>query len=144
MRITPTETDPLVADYVRARVDRDQAQARLDELGERLIKQMEADQRKSWRWRDEHGAHTLTMVVKHSTDIDERGLRRALTAKVFDRYTKRVLDRKAMEAAMDDGAVDPMVVSRFVSQRAHKPYLDYRTKPEQPEKLEQPEQTEEK
>jgi hypothetical protein len=117
--------NPLVDDYLEARAARDQAQARLDELGERLTKQMEADQRKSYRWDADGARHTLTYVQSHTTEIDERGLRRALKAKTFDRYTKRVLDRKAMEFAIDAGEIDPVTVSRFVHLRPNKPHLTY-------------------
>jgi len=118
--------NPLVDDYLEARAERDKAQARLDELGERLTKQMEADQRKSYRWDADGARHTLTYVRSHTTQIDERGLRKALRAKVFDRYTKRVLDRKAMENAIDAGEVDPVVVSRFVELRPNRPHLTYK------------------
>lgn len=89
------------------------------------MKQMEADQRKSFRWNAEGLAHNLTYVQGHTTYVDEPGLRKALTAKVFDRYTKRVLDRKAMEAAMSNGSVDPITVSRFVTERPKKAFLKY-------------------
>jgi len=118
--------NPLVDDYLEARAARDKAQAVLDEIGERLIKQMEQDQRKSYRW-DAHGArHSLTYVQSHTYQIDEAGLRRKLTAKVFDRYTIRKLDRRAMEAAMDSGEVDSKVVAPFVTERPNKPYLTYK------------------
>lgn len=115
--------DPLVGEYLTARVERDKAQAKLDEISTRLMKQMEADQRKSYRWQADGRAFGVTYVQAHTTVIDERGLRKALTAKVFDRYTKKVLDRKAMEAAMDAGAVDPITVSRFVTLNPNKPHL---------------------
>lgn len=118
--------NPLVDDYLEARAARDQAQARLDELGDRLVKQMEADQRKSYRWDADGARHTLTYVQSHTTQIDEAGLRRALKARIFDRYTKRVLDRKAMENAIDAGEVDPVVVSRFVRLQPNKPHLTYK------------------
>lgn len=117
--------NPLVDDYLEAKAERDKAQARLDELSERLTKQMEADQRKSYRWDADGAKHTLTYVQSHVIEIDERGLRKALRAKVFDRYTKRVLDRKAMEAAMDSGEVDQVTVRQYVHLRPNKPHLTY-------------------
>jgi hypothetical protein len=90
------------------------------------MKQMQADQRKSFRWTADGQHNSLTYVQKETTYIDEVGLRKALTAKVYDHYTKRVLDRKAMEAAMGTGAVDPIVVSKFVTTKPMKAYLDYR------------------
>ena len=115
--------DPLVGEYLQARVERDHAQEKLDVISARLMKQMEADQRKSYRWQADGHAFGVTYVQAHTTVIDERGLRRALTAKVFDRYTKKVLDRKAMETAMDAGQVDPITVSRFVTLKPNKPHL---------------------
>lgn len=128
--ITVTAPNELVADYLRARSERDAAQARVDELGERLIKQMEADQRKSFRWKADGLARAVTYVQKRTAVIDERGLRKALSAKVFDKYTVRKLDRKAMETAMDAGEVDPVTVSRFVTMKPGRAYLEYREKEE--------------
>ena len=118
----------MILQYLEAKTELDQAQSRYEELRDRLVKQMEADQRKYYRWVEDGVVHKLTYVVQHSTLIDEPGLRKALTAKVYDRYTKRVLDRKAMELAMDTGSVDPITVSRFVSQVPKRPFLSYTEK----------------
>jgi|SRR5215510_5473945 len=127
--------NPLVDDYLEARAARDKAQAVLDELGERLIKQMEQDQRKSYRW-DAHGArNTLTYVQSHTVVIDEKGLRKKLSAKVFDKYTIRKLDRKAMDAAMDAGDVDPRAVAPYVEVRPNRPHLTYSNKPLETQEL---------
>jgi hypothetical protein len=120
--------DPLVTDYLQARAERDKAQAHLDEVQARLIKQMEQDQRKSFRWEEDGVSRAVTYVAKRTPVIDETGLRKALTAKVFDRFTKRVLDKKAMEAAMDSGLVNPVTVSKYVSLKPSRPYLEYRVK----------------
>lgn len=125
MSETPNE---LVADFLRARTLRDKAQADFDEAQARLMKQMEADQRKTFKWDAEGVHHNLTFVQQSMTVIDEPGLRKALTAKVFDKYTTRTLNRKAMERAMDEGKVDPITVSRFVTQRPKKPFLSYTEK----------------
>jgi hypothetical protein len=120
--------DPLVGEYLQARVERDKAQAKYDEVSTRLMKQMEADQRKSYRWQADGRAFGVTYVQAHTTVIDERGLRRALRAKTFDKYTKRVLDRKAMEAAMDSGEVDPVIVRQYVTLQPNKPHLSLKEK----------------
>lgn len=119
----PAAPSELVAEFLLRRMERDQAQERLDETQNQLMKQMEADQRKSYRWTSDGLTHSISYTQGHTTVIDEKGLRRALTAKVFDQYTKRTLDRKAMEAAMDAGAVDPVTVSRFVTLKPNKPHL---------------------
>ena len=115
--------DPLLFDYMQARRARDRAQADLDEAQRLLMKQMESDQRKSYRWVDHGHRYSVSYTQGHTTVIDEKGLRRALTAKVFDQYTKKVLDRKAMEQAMDAGAVDPVTVSRYVTSKPNRPHL---------------------
>jgi hypothetical protein len=123
-----TEPNEVVAEYLMARGRYEQAKANLDEATARLVKQMEADQRKSFKWTTNGVARGITYVQQYMTDIDEVGLRKTLKAKTFDRYTKRVLDRKAMERAMDAGEVDPVTVSRFVTQRPKKPFLTYTEK----------------
>jgi hypothetical protein len=113
----------VLAEFLLCRQARDKAQADLDEAQAQLMKQMEADQRKSYRWKSDGVAHTVSYVQAHTTVIDEKGLRRALRAKVFDKYTKRVLDRPAMEKAMDAGLIDPVVVSAYVTRKPNKPHL---------------------
>jgi hypothetical protein len=123
-----TQPDLLVAQYLNAKTEYDKAKAHYEDLQAQVTKQMEADHRKRYKWNQQGKVCTLTFVQQHQTDIDEPGLRKALTAKVFDRYTKRVLDRKAMELAMDTGEVDPVTVSRFVATRPKKPFLTYTEK----------------
>lgn len=118
----------LVTDYLAARVERDRAQERFSELEERLIKEMEADQRKTYRWQGGGRTHVLTYTQSSTTNVDEPGLRKALTAKVYDKYTVRKLDRHKMENAIDAGEVDPVVVSRFVTMTPRKAYLRYTDK----------------
>lgn len=120
-----TEPDEKVQEWLSARADYEYYKQRYEDLTEALTKQMEADQRKTFKWNQGGVVKVLTYVQQHQTDIDEPGLRKALTAKVFDRYTVRKLDRKRMEQAMDTGEVDPITVSRFVTQRPKKPYLTY-------------------
>jgi len=128
VRSAMTAPELMIAQYLEAKTELERAQARVDEFRDRLVKQMEADQRKYYRWVEDGVVHKLTFVQQHVTHIDEPGLRKALTAKVFDRYTKRVLDRRAMELAMDAGSVDPITVSRYVSQVPKKPFLSYTEK----------------
>jgi len=115
----------LVHEYLSLRAVRDRAERDYQEVTERLMKQMEADQRKSYRWEENGQKRLLTYVQSRRTEIDEKGLRKALTAKVFDKYTVKKLDRKAMETAMDAGDVDPVIVSRYVQVNLSKPFLKF-------------------
>ena len=133
MRITPNEADPLVAEYLAARTARDQAEERFRDLETRLIKQMEADQRKSYHWSADGQPQSLTYVRGSTTRIDEIGLRKAMGARNFDRYTRKTLDRRAMEKAMGAGEVDTVTVSKFVTVIPKKAYLNYSHKEEEEE-----------
>lgn len=86
---------------------------------------MEQRQQKTYSWSDGERVKKITFVQRETPEIDEKGLRRALTAKVYDKYTVKKLDRKSLENAMDTGAVDPMTVSRFVTMKSSKPYLKF-------------------
>jgi hypothetical protein len=128
VRIAPGSPDPLVAEYLQAKAAVDQAQRRLDELTELLVEKMRAEQRKSFSWTGDGYDHRLTFVQKSTPLIDEPGLRKALTAKVFDRFTVRKLDRKRLEEAMGQGTIDPVTVAKFVTMKPSRPYLTYSEK----------------
>src|SRR5262245_1257189 len=126
--------EDLVREYLMRKVEFETCKSLFEEAQDRLIKQMEANQNKTIRWREHRDLsnkdviRTLTYVQGHTTYIDEAGLRKALTAKVYDRYTVRKLDRKAMETAMDVGKVEAKVVAPFVTMRPNKPFLKYSQK----------------
>jgi prolyl-tRNA editing enzyme YbaK/EbsC (Cys-tRNA(Pro) deacylase) len=69
--------------------------------------------------------HRVTYVTRETHKIDEKGLRKALRARVFDRFTERRLVRSRLEAAMASGEVDPMLVSKYVETVQSAPYLRY-------------------
>lgn len=92
---------------------------------------METDSTKSMKVTVQGMAKQVTYVQTKSYEVDEKGLRKALTAKVFDKYTVKKLERAKLEKAIDDGEVDPMVVARFVAEKPNKPYLRYSEKEEQ-------------
>lgn len=130
MRIVPDHTDPApdhhVAAYLAAKREAEAAQDRLKDAQAALLKQMEADQRKSYKWDQDGRRINVTYTVRTTPTIDEVGLRKALTAKVYDKYTIRKLDRRLLEKALDSGEVDNVKVSRYVTMRASEPYLTYR------------------
>lgn len=122
--------NPYLRDYLAAKSAADQAQRHLEVVQRRLIEQMQQEHTKSLRVVGEGVTKSVTYVTRKTYNVDEKGLRRALTAKIFDRYTVKKLDRKSLEDAMDRGEVDPMVVARFVSETESKPYLKYTEKEE--------------
>lgn len=65
----------------------------------------------------------FTYVSREVTKIDEVGLRKELRAKVFDKFTEKKLNKAKLEAAMQRGEIDPMIVSKHVEIAPGKPYL---------------------
>ena len=119
-------SDPVLQEYLDAKKAHDLAGQRLKQAEAALLVRMQEKHQKSYKHTQPDGSTTtVTYVQRNTVEIDEKGLRRALTAKVFDKYTVKKLDRKAMEAAMDTGAVDPMTVARFVTEKPSQPYLKY-------------------
>lgn len=84
---------------------------------------MAEDQLKSTSYQHGNKIRRVTYVQSERVKIDEKGLRKALTAKIFDKYTKKSLDRKAMEDAMSAGDVDPMIVAKYITTEKSSPSL---------------------
>lgn len=127
-----TRTDSELADlfnfYIARKKDSDRANEELERAEKMLIAAMEDKQVKTVALGRGDHMHTGTWTQRNSYKINEQGLRRALRAKVYDRYTVRKLDRSKLEQAMSNGDVDPVVVARFVEQVPGKSYLTYRVK----------------
>lgn len=113
-----------------AKRDADTANRKLEVREMILLKLMEARRRKTIEVWDGKVKCTATYTRRNTMKINEIGLRKALTARVFDRYTVKKLDRHALEQAMGDGKVDPVVVARFVETEPGKTYVTYRVKDE--------------
>jgi len=91
---------------------------------------MAKHQRKNLTLSSEGKKFSATYTQRTTNQINESGLRKALTAKVYDKFTVKKLDKKALEQAMSDGVVDPHVVARFVELVPGKTYVTYREKEE--------------
>lgn len=89
---------------------------------------MEENQRKTLTYIEGDSKFTATYTQRTTNQINEKGLRKALGARVYDKFTEKKLDRKALETAMSDGVVDPSVVAKYVDQVPGKKYLTYRVK----------------
>ena len=116
--------------YIQAKQDADKAVSRLSDAEAKLLNLMENKKHKTVGFSWGGVKHTATYTQRTTNQINENGLRKALTAKVYDRFTVKKLDRKALENAMTDGEIDPVIVAKFVEQVPGKTYLTYRTKDE--------------
>lgn len=86
------------------------------------------DQTKSAEVQDGGKAYRVTYVQGETTEIDEPGLRKALGATTYRKYTQEKLDRKKLEAALDLGELDPIEVGQHVRVKPSKPFLRYTEK----------------
>ena len=89
---------------------------------------MQEHKRKNLTLASEGLKFSATYTQRTTNEIDEAGLRKALSAPVFDKFTVKKLDRKALERAMSDGDIDPVVVAQFVQQVPGKTFVTYRVK----------------
>jgi hypothetical protein len=58
------------------------------------------------------GGKKFTLVARERPILNEEGLKKSLGAKKWNRLTMRVLDKKKLEAALESGEVDPMLVAQ--------------------------------
>lgn len=86
------------------------------------------EQRKTAEVQDGGKEYRVTYVQGETTKIDEQGLRKALGAANYRKYTKETLDRKKLEEGMDKGEVDPIVVGQHVQVVPSKPFLRFTEK----------------
>jgi hypothetical protein len=108
-----------------------EAQAKLDEttheynlIKNMLTEIMETEQVKTHEVQDGGKIYRATFLQAVVPVIDEEGLKKELGAE-FDTYTKKVLDKKALESAMEVGEVDPSRVGKYVTERKNKPSVRF-------------------
>jgi|SRR6478735_74354 len=118
---TPDELERFVAAQKRLQ----EAQAEYDGYKEALIEKMTREQRKSYSLDDGGKRYKVTYVQNIRTQVDEPGLKKALGAVKFRKYCKQVLDRKALETALDTGEVDPNIVGQYVKELPSAPFLKF-------------------
>lgn len=84
---------------------------------------MQFDQVKSTSMQVGNEIVKATYVAPVRVKIDEKGLRKALTARVYDKFTVKTLDRKKMEEAMERDEIDARVVAKYVTPQEVTPSL---------------------
>jgi hypothetical protein len=67
--------------------------------------------------------HKFTLVAAERTVIDEDGLKKGLGAKAWNKFTIKKLDRSKLEAALNDGSVDPVLVARHSVVKKDTPHI---------------------
>ena len=93
-----------------------------------LAQEMENEQIKTHEVQDGGKVYRATFLQAVIPVIDEGALEDELGTEVFDRYTKRVLDRKALEEAMENGELDPLTVGKHITERKNRPSVRFSTR----------------
>jgi hypothetical protein len=68
------------------------------------------------------GRYKITEVAPERIEVDEHGLRKALTAPVYDKLCDLKLNRNKLELAIAEGRVDPVLVSQYTTKVFTKSY----------------------
>lgn len=113
------------AEYAVAKAAVEEATARLKLATAALAEQMAASQTKTFTHRDGGKIRRFTYVQNTTSVLDEEGLKKALGAPVFSTLTVAKLDKKKLEAAMDRGTVDPVIVGQYVTEKASAPFIRF-------------------
>jgi hypothetical protein len=68
------------------------------------------------------GRYRVTHVANERIEVDETGLRKAISAPVFDKLCDLKLNRTKLEIAIAEGRVDPVVVASNSKRTTSKAY----------------------
>ena len=120
-----TSLSNLLREYVQTQKTIAQAQNHLKDLRSQIIEFMTEHSSKTLSLTRDGITHRLTYVKNTRFVVNEQGLRKALTAKVYDKYTDKKLNRKLLEEAMEKGEIDPKAVLPYVEEKPGEPYLRY-------------------
>jgi hypothetical protein len=123
-----SEYEDLLEAYIEARQHRDEAEAEFRKFEEKLVIYMEEHRRKNLELDDGEHVSRVTYTQSTQVKVDEEGLKKHLTAPVFNKYTVRKLDRKALEKAIDEGAISSLSVTPYITVAKTKPFLKYTIK----------------
>jgi len=86
-----------------------------------FIKAMEAEGRKTLR----DGTLKVTLVTRDIPKYDEKGLAKSLGATLWNKITKKTLDKAKLEKAVDEGEIDINVVAQHTTVTPAKPHLRF-------------------
>ena len=123
----------LTARIVIAKSALESLQQSISEMETELKGILEESQTKSTTLNTAAGRYQVTYVQSERVTVDEVGLRKSLGGKIFDSLTDKKLNRKKLEAALDNGDVDVERVSPYVSSQSGSAYIRYTLKKEDDE-----------
>lgn len=113
------EIDRLMIEYQHARSIADKAIAAQHDAQNALIEQLALRGIKS----HEFDGHRATVVKSSTYVFDEKGLRKAVGARSYNKWTTAKLDRKKLEKAVEAGDLDPVVLASYATEKEGAPYI---------------------
>lgn len=117
--------DTLVMGYARIQAEATEIANQLDHVKSMLTEVMIEDQIKTHEVQDGGKVYRATFLQATTPVIDEEGLEKELGVETYEKFTKRVLDRKALEEGMENGEVDPFAVGKHVTERKNRPSVRF-------------------
>lgn len=112
-----------MAELIQAQDLAAEANAAVKELQSELLELLAQHRRKSYSVPRGNHIFKATRVSSSRTSVNEEGLKKELGARLFNKATKRVLDKAKLEKMMDEGQVDPMIVGKHVVVKDSNPYI---------------------
>lgn len=119
---TGFSSDPL-ARYAAAKLAVVEAEQELDEAKHLVIEHLQSKKTKSLTRVDGNRKQIFTIARQTRTVVDEQGLSAALDPEIFDSLLKKQLDKKKLEAALEEGRVDPDVVAPHLDLKEGDPFV---------------------
>lgn len=86
-----------------------------------FVKDLQAEGRKTIQ----DGTLKVTLVERSIPKYDEKGLAKALGAPLWNKITKKTLDKVKLEKAVDEGEIDINVVAQHTTVTWAKPHLRF-------------------
>lgn len=111
--------------YMEAKQALAEATAKMKAATKALTDQMAYDHEKTLTRRKGDKVFKFTYVQNKTTVLDEDGLKKALGAPKFNKLTTAHLDKKKLEAAMDLGTVDPVIVGQYVTEKPSAAFIRF-------------------
>lgn len=110
-----------IQDLKRLKQIAEDAKEAFEEAQALFVKEMEALNRKTLTNDDTK----VTVVSGSTTKYDERGLAKALGAPLWNKITKKSLDKAKLEDLVNDGTIDINVVAQHATVTPSKPFVRF-------------------
>lgn len=121
----------LVVHASRLKAVVEEAQQAFEAVQEELIEMMESEEVPSVSVVEDSTGLLYTGTVVHSESrvVDEEGLRQAVGSRAWKLVTRRVVDRKKLEAHTAAGDVSADTVAEYTVVKKRQPYVRFTVKP---------------